>query len=173
MRFRRYTLWIIAVVLSLTTVVYAHPGRTDENGGHYNRSTGEYHYHHGYSEHQHYDMDGDGDVDCPYDFEEPTEATVRRYDFDNSSKQSSKTSKSNSNSSNTVTYIIMAVIFCPILYLYVALPVAALISETLFQLFVNLFLHGKSYNEKTCQVFGYILAVCLTILALYFLIVSS
>lgn len=25
--------------------VYAHSGRTDSNGGHYNRTTGEYHYH--------------------------------------------------------------------------------------------------------------------------------
>lgn len=57
---------IIAVFLSAVFVVFAHPGRTDGKGGHYNRSTGEYHYHHGYSEHNHYDMDGDGDPDCPY-----------------------------------------------------------------------------------------------------------
>ena len=41
--------------------VYAHPGRTDSDGGHYDRSTGEYHYHHGYSAHQH------DDGVCPYD----------------------------------------------------------------------------------------------------------
>lgn len=52
--------------------VYAHPGKTDSEGGHYNRSTGEYHYHHGYPEHDHYDMDGDGDLDCPYDFDDKT-----------------------------------------------------------------------------------------------------
>ena len=28
-------------------MVFAHPGRTDSNGGHWNRSTGEYHYHSG------------------------------------------------------------------------------------------------------------------------------
>ena len=49
--------------------VYAHSGGTDSKGGHYNRSTGEYHYHHGYSAHQHKDMDGDGDLDCPYEFD--------------------------------------------------------------------------------------------------------
>jgi hypothetical protein len=54
-------------------VAYAHPGRTDGSGGHYNRSTGEYHYHHGYSAHDHYDMDKDGDVDCPYDFNDKTD----------------------------------------------------------------------------------------------------
>lgn len=31
----------------LTFPVLSHPGRTDSNGGHYNRSTGEYHYHNG------------------------------------------------------------------------------------------------------------------------------
>lgn len=40
------------ISFSLTTI-YAHRGRTDSSGGHYNRSTGEYHYHHGYSAHQH------------------------------------------------------------------------------------------------------------------------
>ena len=41
--------------------VYAHPGNTDSQGGHYNRSTGEYHYHHGEPEHQH------PNGVCPYD----------------------------------------------------------------------------------------------------------
>lgn len=51
---------------------FAHPGRTDANGGHWDSSTGEYHYHHGYSAHDHYDMNGDGVVDCPYDFVDRT-----------------------------------------------------------------------------------------------------
>ncbi|MBQ3202759.1 MAG: YHYH domain-containing protein [Clostridia bacterium] len=42
-------LWVCAIVVS------AHPGGTDENGGHYDYSTGEYHYHHGYSAHDHID----------------------------------------------------------------------------------------------------------------------
>lgn len=56
----------------LSVIAYAHPGGTDSSGGHYNRSTGEYHYHHGHSAHDHYDMDGDGVIDCPYDFEDAT-----------------------------------------------------------------------------------------------------
>ena len=64
MRFK--PLIAIALLLSLSVVAYAHPGRTDSDGGHINHSTGEYHYHHGYPEHQHYDIDGDGDLDCPY-----------------------------------------------------------------------------------------------------------
>lgn len=68
---RRFLLLIIAVFV-LTVPVFAHPGDTDSTGGHYDRSTGEYHYHHGYEAHQHTDLDGDGDRDCPYDFADKT-----------------------------------------------------------------------------------------------------
>ena len=59
---------IIGLVAVLASFTFVHSGRTDGNGGHYNRSTGEYHYHHGYSAHDHYDINGDGIVDCPYSF---------------------------------------------------------------------------------------------------------
>ena len=36
---------IVLLTLSLFDTLKAHSGRTDSNGGHYNRSTGEYHYH--------------------------------------------------------------------------------------------------------------------------------
>ncbi len=65
------------LIISLSCLVLtasAHAGKTDENGGHYDRETGEYHYHHGYPAHQHYDMDHDGDIDCPYDFDDQTGA---------------------------------------------------------------------------------------------------
>ena len=55
----------------------AHPGSTDGRGGHYDRSTGEYHYHHGFSAHNHYDMDGDGIDDCPYNFVDKTDTSNR------------------------------------------------------------------------------------------------
>ena len=35
----------LIIILSLQTFSFAHPGRTDANGGHFDRSTGEYHYH--------------------------------------------------------------------------------------------------------------------------------
>lgn len=38
---------IFVIIISLFTVSYAHSGRTDGYGGHYNRSTGTYHYHSG------------------------------------------------------------------------------------------------------------------------------
>lgn len=37
------TLFILLIII--TSNSYAHPGRTDANGGHYDHSTGEYHYH--------------------------------------------------------------------------------------------------------------------------------
>lgn len=53
----------------LCNIIVAHPGKTDSNGGHYDRSTGEYHYHHGYSAHQH--IDGI----CPYEYNDNTNDT--------------------------------------------------------------------------------------------------
>ena len=39
---------LLLMAMFLTSCVAdAHPGRTDSNGGHYNRKTGEYHYHNG------------------------------------------------------------------------------------------------------------------------------
>ncbi len=59
-------LFTLLIILAFSSMVYAHPGRTDENGGHYDRSTGEYHYHHGYPAHQH-----ENGV-CPYAFDDNT-----------------------------------------------------------------------------------------------------
>ncbi len=59
-------LFTLLIIIAFSSMVYAHPGKTDENGGHYDRSTGEYHYHHGYPAHQHA-----GGV-CPYDFDDNT-----------------------------------------------------------------------------------------------------
>lgn len=52
--------------LLLTFTAIAHSGRTDGNGGHYDKSTGEYHYHHGYPAHKH--IGGE----CPYNFHDDT-----------------------------------------------------------------------------------------------------
>ena len=58
---------LIAILCIPAAVAFAHPGRTDSSGGHYNRETGEYHYHHGYPAHQH------PNGVCPYDFDDATE----------------------------------------------------------------------------------------------------
>lgn len=59
-------------VFLLATKAFAHAGKTDWQGGHTDRETGDYHYHHGYPAHDHYDIDGDGKADCPYDFDDRT-----------------------------------------------------------------------------------------------------
>lgn len=104
---RRITIVIallITVALSIVAVsVFAHSGGTDGSGGHYDRSTGEYHYHHGYSAHQHYDMDGDGDRDCPYNFKDATNHSSSGGGTSSSSKPSSS-SNSNTNSSSSSKY---------------------------------------------------------------------
>lgn len=68
----RKHLILLIMIAVLPIQVFAHPGQTDSNGGHYDHGSGEYHYHHGYEAHRHYDMDGDGDVDCPYNFHDQT-----------------------------------------------------------------------------------------------------
>lgn len=42
----------ITVILLYTSIIYAHPGRTDSKGGH-RVTSGGYHYHHGYPAHTH------------------------------------------------------------------------------------------------------------------------
>ena len=69
------TFLCVLILVIIPFSVYAHPGRTSSDGGHWDYENGEYHYHHGYSAHDHYDKDGDGDVDCPYNFDDQTDIT--------------------------------------------------------------------------------------------------
>ena len=48
-KFLKTSFIILLLVFQFIVIVNAHPGRTDSNGGHYDRSTGEYHYHDGES----------------------------------------------------------------------------------------------------------------------------
>lgn len=66
-RWSRLSICIFLFVVTLIFSASAHSGRTDSKGGHYDRSTGEYHYHHGYPAHDH--IDGI----CPYDFDDKTD----------------------------------------------------------------------------------------------------
>lgn len=65
---------LVVLLCALSITISAHSGRTDGNGGHYDRSSGEYHYHHGRSAHDHYDINGDGIIDCPYEFEDESDS---------------------------------------------------------------------------------------------------
>lgn len=81
--------FILSVLLSI--ICYAHGGKTDANGGHYNSSTGEYHYHHGYPAHQH-----PGGI-CPYSYDDKT-------DHLNGRSYSDDSNKSNNNYSDDFSY---------------------------------------------------------------------
>lgn len=79
----------LLIILMMCSLTLAHSGRTDSKGGHYNRSTGEYHYHHGYSAHQH------PNGICPYSYNSKT----------NSSSSNSSANQSNSNKEEKKTTI--------------------------------------------------------------------
>jgi hypothetical protein len=78
----------VALIVSFSLITaFAHGGRTDGKGGHYNRDTGEYHYHHGYSAHQH------PNGVCPYEEDEKTTNSNYEYAekmFDNTTSIKSK-----------------------------------------------------------------------------------
>lgn len=89
---------IILSFFTTTIVVYAHPGQTDSNGGHYDRSTGEYHYHHGYSAHYH------TDGICPYDYDDRTYYSNTNANIaENNTKGKKTTNNTIKNDSNNTT----------------------------------------------------------------------
>lgn len=113
------SVFCIALLILLPLVAYAHSGRTDSSGGHYDKSTGKYHYHHGYSAHDHFDMDGDGDLDCPYDFDDKT---------NHNSSDKSTTKKKNQISFWDVVKAILLLIPVSLLTLHTLYIVLSLIS---------------------------------------------
>lgn len=130
--------FLLAFLLLLSPTVLAHSGKTDANGGHYDRSTGEYHYHHGYPAHQHYDMDGDGIIDCPYDFDDKTDHSSRSDSGSSHAVQSTpRPSPQKSDDSKakhiSVEEIVVFVIVAPIVVLYAFMfigePILALIDR--------------------------------------------
>lgn len=135
---KRLLAFLLAFLLLLSPTVLAHSGKTDANGGHYDRSTGEYHYHHGYPAHQHYDMDGDGVADCPYDFDDKTDHSSRSDSGSSHAVQSTpRPSPQKSDDSKakhiSVGEIVVFVILAPIVVLYAFMfigePILALIDR--------------------------------------------
>lgn len=135
---KRLLAFLLAFLLLLSPTVLAHSGKTDANGGHYDRSTGEYHYHHGYPAHQHYDMDGDGVADCPYDFDDKTDHSSRSDSCSSHAVQSTpRPSPQKSDDSKakhiSVGEIVVFIILAPIVVLYAFMfigePILALIDQ--------------------------------------------
>lgn len=44
---KKKIIYLFLIIILITNVSFAHPGRTDSNGGHWDYSTGTYHYHNG------------------------------------------------------------------------------------------------------------------------------
>ena len=107
---KKKKLYLIIVVALLIIHIplnnFAHQGRTDSNGGHYDRSTGEYHYHHGYKAHQH--IDGK----CPYEYEDKTsgELSSNSNIAENKNKNSISSNIANSTSSKEENSILKNIV---------------------------------------------------------------
>lgn len=96
---------LIILIPLLITIAYSHSGRTDSAGGHYDRSTGEYHYHHGYPAHQH------PNGICPY--ETPIEVSPTSPQSNTTTKtytNTTTTKNDNSNEDNSLLIIFLACI---------------------------------------------------------------
>lgn len=78
-------LCFILVFLLLALPVFAHPGKTDDNGGHTDHSTGTYHYHHGYEAHYH-----TGGA-CPFDFDDQTDHSYHGSSMSSATSSSDET----------------------------------------------------------------------------------
>lgn len=135
---KKRLLTLLLCLFLLCPSALAHGGKTDANGGHYDRSTGEYHYHHGYPAHQHYDIDGDGVADCPYDFDDKTDHSSRSDSGSSHAAQSTpRPSPQKSDDSKakhiSVGEIVALVILAPIVVLYAFMfigePILALIDR--------------------------------------------
>ena len=100
---------MVAVLLAFCLTSYAHSGKTDSNGGHYNRSTGEYHYHHGYSAHQH------PDGICPYSNKEKT----NQVKFDDVPNTTSPKQTDPVTDKNDTYLIVFVAMFCGALFIIV------------------------------------------------------
>lgn len=123
---KRLLAFLLAFLLLLSPTVLAHSGKTDANGGHYDRSTGEYHYHHGYPAHQHYDMDGDGVADCPYDFDDKTDHSSRSDSGSSHAVQSTPRPSPQKSDDSKAKHISTGVIVVLAIFAPIAIPLALL-----------------------------------------------
>ena len=72
---------IILLSVALFVYVYAHSGKTDSRGGHYDHQYGTYHYHHGYRAHSH------ANGGCPY-YDDKTNHSTNNGNSNNSNSNS-------------------------------------------------------------------------------------
>ena len=137
--------WLL-VTLMLISPIYAHPGKTDDSGGHYDQSAGEYHYHHGYPEHQH------TDGTCPYNFDDRTGANSGSSDksstsphIDRSDTTTSKPQEQNKSLLYRIGKIISTTLFAIILVLFAILYISLLYEaiKLLYRFFIDVIRNKK------------------------------
>ena len=142
-------------------VAFAHGGNTDSNGGHYDRSSGEYHYHHGYSAHSHYDMNGDGVIDCPYDFDDKT-------NHNNSGSGNNKVETTNTDKNKLtvggITLIIVEILLSSFVIVFFSfctliLPGAVWLLSKLIQLMFTGVDEDATYNISTALIIVAIITI--------------
>lgn len=80
------TISILLLIFAFSITASAHSGATDAEGGHLDKTSGEYHYHHGYPAHNH------TDGVCPYNYDN-AEAEHNYYESDEEESPSVKKSK--------------------------------------------------------------------------------
>ncbi|MBQ8357059.1 MAG: YHYH domain-containing protein [Clostridia bacterium] len=104
---------LLSSVLSLP--VFAHPGRTDQYGGHWDHSTGEYHYH--------------GEPDSSTSGGGSSGSTTDRDWGDSDHSGGSGSSSSSSNAGEIVGIIIACVVFGPFLLICIFVPIFEKVKE--------------------------------------------
>lgn len=122
---KKKSLLIIFLILLLipSIITYAHPGRTDSDGGHTNSSTGSYHYHHGYSAHQH------TNGKCPYAFDDKTGSSSGT-----SSSNSTKETGASSINEDPIGYAITLIIGVSVLVIYIVPMGMTIIEELIYKI---------------------------------------
>ena len=164
-------LMILLILPSIVFPVYAHPGRTDSQGGHTDHSTGAYHYHHGYSAHDHYDMDGDGDIDCPYDFRDNPRETQGNKSGDTSkekeSTQSVDTRKPDAPKSDAKSGIASFVDTISTIFEYLFIGITLWLFSSYFLFYIFYFIFGEEQGCFFSMIVGAVIsiAVCIWLLS--------
>lgn len=163
MKFHKFFLVFLSLILLLPVPVFAHSGRTDGAGGHYNHSTGEYHYHHGYPAHQH------PNGICPYEDEDKT-------DYSNNTNNIAGTDK-NSKDQNWLVFILVGIgsfavgifAFCQIIgvigtrhYRLKRMIVFTIIIWTVILAFTVLIIYAWFYNYRIAFYIAMIISLFLS-----------
>lgn len=126
-------LFALSIFVFLSVPVFAHSGKTDDNGGHYS-DTG-YHYHHGYPAHQH------ENGYCPYNFDDQTQHKPQH-----SSDETiyPKVTESPKDTSPSTLSLLVAVIVCSFLFGTPLFATYTLITEVI----VRWLLQRCGFNQK-------------------------